>query len=84
MRSRSNASASDPSLAPHWLHCQNCLHMMDRCTGMGTCAAAAGTLQNLAREAASRQLIRQQRAVPHLAALLSAPDLQVRLQNIHI
>jgi hypothetical protein len=44
---------------------------------MSTCSAAAGTLQNLSREAASRQLIRQQGAVPLLAALLSASDLQV-------
>ena len=58
-------------------------YVMDRCVDMGTCSAAAGTLQNLAREAASRQLIRQQRAMPLLAALLSAPDLQVQHQSTH-
>ena len=49
---------------------------MARSSDMATAAAAAGTLQNLSREAASRQLIRQQGAVPLLAALLSASDLQ--------
>lgn len=52
-------------------------NLMNRSDEMSTCSAAAGTLQNLSREAASRQLIRQQGAVPLLAALLSASDLQV-------
>ena len=52
-------------------------NLMNRSDEISTCSAAAGTLQNLSREAASRQLIRQQGAVPLLAALLSASDLQV-------
>ena len=58
------------------------LNLLNRSHDMGTCAAAAGTLQNLSREAASRQLIRQQGAVPLLAALLSATDLQARASHL--
>ena len=41
------------------------------------CGSAAGALQNLSREIASRQAIRELGAVPALARLLSCPDAQV-------
>jgi hypothetical protein len=44
-------------------------------------AAAAGTLQNMSRETASRLLIRKLDAVPELSVLLSAPDLQAQVSN---
>ena len=41
------------------------------------CGSAAGALQNVSREVASRMVVRELDAVCPLAELLSAPDLQV-------
>ena len=48
-----------------------------RAPAWGVCGSAAGALQNLSREIASRQAIRELGAVPALARLLSCPDAQV-------
>lgn len=50
---------------------------MCRAPSWGACGSAAGALQNLSREIASRQAIRELGAVPALARLLSCPDAQV-------
>ena len=41
------------------------------------CGSAAGALQNLSREVASRNLIRKHDAVHALTIILAAPDIQV-------
>ena len=48
-----------------------------RAPAWGVCGSAAGALQNLSREIASRQVIRELGAVPALARLLACPDAQV-------
>lgn len=48
-----------------------------RCRSEAAAASAAGAVQNLSREAASRQIIQQLGAVQPLSQLLSAQQLQV-------
>jgi hypothetical protein len=53
-----------------------------RSSDIACAGAAAGTLQNMAREAANRNMMQKMGAVAPLAALIAAPHLPVRLNTL--